>query len=74
MFKTGWCLDDTHEGCVVSVSWYDKTWTCECDCHTLNSDTTERKQGGQENLNNEADNPHNAGSTKRSSKTRHKRL
>jgi len=41
----GWCLDEQHEGCAKTTNeWYGKVWTCECECHTLDSDNERTEQ------------------------------
>jgi hypothetical protein len=30
--KCGWCITGDHTDCKPSVTYYDKTWECSCDC------------------------------------------
>lgn len=31
--KFGWCMDGHHEGCRITFTHEERTYTCACDCH-----------------------------------------
>lgn len=35
--KFGWCRDNTHTGCRIRFSYYEKDYRCSCDCHEKKS-------------------------------------
>jgi hypothetical protein len=32
-YVSGFCITRHHETCKHTLTYYDKTWTCECECH-----------------------------------------
>jgi len=33
-YVSGFCITRHHETCRKTLTYYEKTWTCECECHT----------------------------------------
>lgn len=33
-YQSGFCITRHHHNCKASLSYYDKTWYCECPCHS----------------------------------------
>lgn len=34
----GWCMDGNDTQCALSFVYYDKTYTCDCECHHATPD------------------------------------
>lgn len=32
-YQSGFCITKHHHNCPASLSYYEKTWYCECECH-----------------------------------------
>jgi hypothetical protein len=32
-YQSGFCMTRHHASCKASLTYYDKTWYCECECH-----------------------------------------
>lgn len=35
---SGFCMTRHHATCKYTITYYDKTWTCGCECHEENND------------------------------------
>jgi hypothetical protein len=40
--KCGWCITGHHSDCKPSVTYYDKTWHCTCECRGVTPTVTEK--------------------------------
>lgn len=36
--RFGWCVDNIHDGCSKSFTYYEKTYVCSCKCHEAKSE------------------------------------
>lgn len=50
-YVSGFCGTKHHHNCKHTLTYYDKTWTCECECHT--SDSTSDKSAQPQKVSNE---------------------
>lgn len=32
-YISGFCGTRHHHNCKVTITYYDKSWTCQCECH-----------------------------------------
>jgi hypothetical protein len=44
-YVSGFCRTQTHDKCRHTINWYDKSWTCTCECHE--EDNFEKETDGR---------------------------
>jgi hypothetical protein len=42
--KCGWCLTGDHKDCKPSITYFDKTWVCTCECRGTTPTLVEGKK------------------------------